>query len=290
MLSTQTRCFASTHAQPLASVLLRPSVASVRWLLIIAVPVLLASFAAMATAAIAREWIRPVDGSVIRPFWVGADRYAAGQHRGVDLAAAPGSRVRAACGGRVSFAGGVPGGGRTVSVRCGSLVATYQHLGSVAVERGQVVMAGGRIGRSGEARPGPHVHLGARVAATGEYRDPVELFADGPDGPIAPVPVLRRAPPPRPAPGARPLGPAPAPVRARAPLVLPVAPRAAPAAAPAPSAASHRLPLPVWLGLALVALGLPLGGGLVAARRRMAGGGVAQSPEPASERRQPAAP
>ncbi|MBW3607129.1 MAG: peptidoglycan DD-metalloendopeptidase family protein [Actinobacteria bacterium] len=249
-----------------------------RWLFIIAVPVLLASFAAMTTAAIAREWIRPVDGPVVRPFSVGADRYAAGQHRGVDLAAAPGSRVRAACGGRVSFAGRVPGGGRTVSMRCGSLVATYQHLGSVAVERGQVVMPGGRIGRSGEARPAPHVHLGARVAATGEYRDPVELFAGGPGGPIAPVPVLRRAPPPGPAPGGRPLGAAPAPVRARAPLALPVAPRAAPAAMPLPHAVSDRLPLPVWLGLALVVLGLPLGGGVVAARRR-ALRGVAHSPD-----------
>lgn len=271
------------------SALLRRSVASVRWLLIIAVPVLLASFAAMTSAAIARGWIRPVDGSVVRPFRVGADRYAAGWHRGVDLAAAPRSRVRAACGGRVSFAGRVPGGGRTVSVRCGSLVATYQHLGSVAVERGQVVMAGGRIGRSGEARPAPHVHLGARVAATGEYRDPVELFAKGPGGPIAPVPVLRRAPPPHPAPGGRPLGPAPAPVRARAPLVLPVEPRAATPATPAaPRAVSDRLPLPVWLGLALVALGLPLGGGLVAARRRVRRG-AAHSPEPGSDGHRPAA-
>jgi hypothetical protein len=35
----------------------------------------------------------------------------------------------------------------------------------------------------------------------------------------------------------------------------------------------------VWLGLALVALGLPLGGGLVVARRRERGAGArAQSP------------
>lgn len=247
--------------------LLRRSVASVRWLLIIALAALPAGLAATATSALAREWIRPVDGSVVRAFSVGADRYAAGQHRGVDLAAAPRSRVLAACGGRVSFAGRVPGGGRTVSVRCGSLVATYQHLGSVTVARGQVVMAGGRIGRSGHVRPVPHVHLGARVASTGEYLDPAGLFADGPRGqPVAPVPARRRAPPAAPAPAARPLGPAPATVRAPAPLELPVAPRGP--AMTAPPAAAGPLPWPVWLGLALVALGLPLGGGLVIVRRR----------------------
>ena len=120
---------------------------------------LLGSLAACATSAAARDWLRPVDGSVVRAFSVSAlDRFAAGQHRGIDLAAPPGSPVRAACGGRVSFAGRVPGGGRTVSVRCGALVATYQHLGSVAVARGQAVISGGRIGRlrprpAGAARP-----------------------------------------------------------------------------------------------------------------------------------------
>lgn len=257
----------SRQAQPAAPALLRRSVARVRRLLIIILAVLPAGLAATATSAAARQWIRPVDGTVVRGFSVGTDRYAAGQHRGVDLAAAPGSRVLAVCGGRVSFAGRVPGGGRTVSLRCGSLIATYQQLGSVIVERGEVVMAGRRIGRSGHARPTPHVHLGARVAATGEYRDPLAFFADGPGGPVVPVPVLRRAPPAGPAPVARPLRPGRARVRAPAPLELP-AERRAPAITPAPQGAAGRLPWPVWLGLALVALGLPLGGGLVVVRLR----------------------
>ena len=271
-----------------------------RFPLLIAVAVLLAGFSASATAAVARDWIRPIDGEVLRAFSVGSDRFAPGQHRGVDLAAPPGARVLAACGGRVSFAGRVPRGGRTVSVQCGSLIATYQHLGSVAVARGQVVMAGGRIGRAGRARPAPHVHLGARVAATGEYRDPLTLFAGGPSGPLAPVPALRRGPPAAPTPWARPRAPAPAPARRPVPVALgpdrapvrgpePVArgparapvPAAAPVAlgpstvrrfgpvaAPAPGASADRLPWAVWLGLACVALGVPLGGGLVAARRR----------------------
>ena len=85
---------------------------------------------------------------MLRAFAVGPDRFAAGQHRGADLGAPAGARVRAACGGRVSFAGRVPGGGRTVSVRCGALVATYQHLGRVAVRRGQRLLPGARSARS----------------------------------------------------------------------------------------------------------------------------------------------
>ncbi len=252
--------------------MLRRNVATVRPLLVIAVAVLLAGLAASATSAVARGWVRPVGGEVVRPFAVGPDRFAAGQHRGVDLAAAPGSRVRAACGGRVRFAGRVPRGGRTVSVRCGALLATYQHLGEVTVRRGQAVRAGGAIGIAGQALPRPHVHLGARVAATGEYRDPLTLFTGAPRGPLAPLPVPRRAPPAPLPPGARPLGPAPAPApvspRVLAPLLVP-APAVRPAVpAAAPRVSVERLPWPVWLGLALVALALPLGGGLVIARRR----------------------
>lgn len=216
-----------------------------------------------AAAMAARGWLAPVDGPVLRAFSVGPERYAAGQHRGVDLGAPPGTRVLAACGGRVAFSGRVPRGGRTVTVRCGPLVATYQHLGDVAVRRGQAVVAGGRIGTAGRARPRPHVHLGARDAATGAYVDPLALFRAAP----------RLAPPPLP------LGPAPA---ARPPLALgpspevprplrhaPELPAAHPAAPrPRPRPALDRLPWPVWLGLALVALGLPLGG-FVTARRRL---------------------
>jgi len=73
----------------------------------------------------ARSWLRPLDGTVLRTFALGADPYARGAHRGVDLAGAVGSIVRSACAGTVTFAGRVPRGGRTVSVRCGDLLATY---------------------------------------------------------------------------------------------------------------------------------------------------------------------
>jgi murein DD-endopeptidase MepM/ murein hydrolase activator NlpD len=135
----------------------------------------LVALALAASAAHAGSWQRPVDGPLLRAFELGADPYARGQHRGVDLGAPPGSPVRGACAGRVSFAGRVPGGGRTVSVRCGELVATYQQLGRIAVRVGQRSLTGARVGvvgRSSDPRTRrPHLHLGAREAASGRYVD-----------------------------------------------------------------------------------------------------------------------
>jgi hypothetical protein len=209
-------------------------------------------------SAAASGWIRPADGAVQRGFELSVDRYAAGQHRGVDLAAPDAARVLSACGGRVTFAGRVPHGGGTVSVRCGPLVATYQQLGNVAVRRGQVVLPGERIGavrrRSGSRS---HVYVSARAAATGAYIDPLSLFGGGRD---------RDAPPVGAKPRPRQLGPAPS-GRRDAPAPHAALPATLPVAAPAGAAAVRR-PWPVWAGLALVALALPLGGGLAVARRR----------------------
>ena len=230
----------------------------------VAAPASSCAAAPAASRAAARGWLAPVDGPVLRAFSVGPDRFAAGQHRGVDLGAPPGTRVLAACGGRVAFAGRVPRGGRTVSVRCGPLVATYQHLGDVAVRRGQIVVPGRRIGTAGRARPRPHVHLGARDAATGAYVDPLALLRGAPRMSPPPLPAARRPLPLGPAPAARrplPMRPAPAALRH-----LPGLP--AHQAAPRPRPAVDHLPWPVWLGLALVALGLPLGGFVTTRRRR----------------------
>jgi hypothetical protein len=185
-------------------------------------------------------WRWPLHGTVQRAFVVTADRFAAGQHRGVDLRARPGSWVRAACSGRVRFAGRVGRLGGVVSVRCGRLVATYVELGSVRVRRGEPVLAGARVGLVGAAA---HLHLGAREARTGRYVDPLTL--------------LRSPEPPR-------LGPAPAPSRPR-----PVAPALPPSrATPAPAGARPDVPPLAWAGLALVAAALPVGGLLAMASLR----------------------
>jgi peptidase M23-like protein len=203
---------------------------------------LLVLLASLATAAPARAaWRWPVHGEVRRPFAVRVDApFAAGQHRGVDLAAEPGRAVRSACAGRVRFAGRVARSGGVVSVRCGGLLATYLELGSVAVRRGAAVGPGTRVGTAGAVA---HVHLGARDARTGRYVDPLTLLARvgagpslGPAPDVAPPPARRAAPPP---------------------------PRAA---APVRAAAPDGAPVLAWAGLALVAAALPLGG-LVARHR-----------------------
>ncbi len=171
-------------------------------------------------AAYAGTWLRPVDGPLLRGFALGSNPYAGGWHRGIDLASARGSPVLSACAGRVTFAGRVPRGGPTVSVRCGAVVATFQQLGSLAVRAGARVMRGARIGMVGASsdprQRRSHVHLGARDLASGRYLDPLGLLGERPASlPLAPL--ARRArprgvplrPAPRTAPRPVPLGPAP---------------------------------------------------------------------------------
>jgi murein DD-endopeptidase MepM/ murein hydrolase activator NlpD len=84
-------------------------------------------------------------------------------HYGIDIAADYGSRVRAAAGGTVTFAGWKSnGGGYQVWISHGSgLYTTYNHMSAVTVGRGQKVGKGqqvGRIGQSGNAT-GPHLHF-----------------------------------------------------------------------------------------------------------------------------------
>ena len=174
--------------------------------------------AACATSAVARGWMRPVDGPV-RARLLGRPAIASppGQHRGVDLARAAG----------VAGAGGVRRSRELRGARARrradrqralrALLATYQHLGSVAVRRGP----GGhgrrpdrplrrRRGRrrtctSARASPRP-ASTAIRCACSPARRADRSRRCRRRGG--------RRRPtlPP----GARPLGPAPAPRRARA--------------------------------------------------------------------------
>jgi murein DD-endopeptidase MepM/ murein hydrolase activator NlpD len=84
-------------------------------------------------------------------------------HYGLDIAADYGSRVRAAAGGTVIFAGWKSnGGGYQVWIAHGSgLYTTYNHMSGVSVGRGQQVARGqqvGRVGQTGNAT-GPHLHF-----------------------------------------------------------------------------------------------------------------------------------
>src|SRR3954451_23133296 len=96
----------------------------------------------------AASWAPPVRGGPVRLFDLGRDPFVRGRHRGVDLAAAPGVPVRAACGGVVRFAGRVAGTG-TVSVDCGRWRVSYAPLERIAVRAGRRVGATGRLGVMG---------------------------------------------------------------------------------------------------------------------------------------------
>lgn len=197
------------------------------------------TLAGVASAA----WTPPVDGEVVRRFeFAPSAPYAAGRHRGVDLAARAGATVVAPCSGTVTFAGRTPRHGRGVTIACGTHAATVLELATTRVVRGRRATRGMPIGTAG-ARP---VHLGARHRGRRHgYVDPLALLARTP----TPPPTL--APPPRAPRPAPPAHPRPAPVR------------------PTPTAAPRTTPLVAWLGLALLATALPTGA-LLHRRRRTA--------------------
>lgn len=123
------------------------------------------------------SWLRPVDGPVRRPFVAPISRYGPG-HRGADLAAPPGTPVRAANDGIVTFAGDVAGSRHVVVAHSGGLRTSYSFLLTVAVRAGARVRRGEVLGTAGGTGPEHGVgvlHLGLRVGD--RYVDPMVLFA-----------------------------------------------------------------------------------------------------------------
>lgn len=228
-------------------------------------------------ARAAADWLWPVAGEVISPYRNGEDPYAGGQHRGIDVAAEPGTPVVAAAAGTVRHAGVAGSSGLTVSVRTadGRYDTSYLHLSEAAVSEGEEVAAGERLGsvgvtgrRSSEA---PHLHFGVREAGSRHaYIDPLGLL--GP--PVAPPSEAPR-PAPVPVEAPVPVAPAPAPVPRAAPV-----PRTAPAPRPVP--APEPAPRPVR---APEARRVPLGRRLPEGRRAPAPRAMrapARAPAPAA--------
>jgi hypothetical protein len=188
------------------------------------------------SALAAGDWTWPVRGRVITQYRNGSDPYAAGQHRGIDIAAAVGDPVVAAAAGKVTFAGVAGSSGLTVSIRTADarFDTSYLHLSSTAVRAGESVSVGKRIGAVGtsgrRSAEQPHLHFGVREAGQRQaYRDPLDFLAPPP------------AADPRPAPAPR---PAPVPVPSRAPIPVPAV-----VAAPAPAVpAGQTAPAPRALG------------------------------------------
>ncbi len=110
----------------------------------------------------------PTDASVLDPFRPPDGRYGAG-NRGIEYATAPGATVMAAGAGVVIFAGPVGGGLHVTVDHGGGLLSTYSFVDHFVVRRGDVVVSGDPVARTG----GPF-HFGTRI--DGEYVDPASLF------------------------------------------------------------------------------------------------------------------
>lgn len=110
----------------------------------------------------------PVQGPVLARFHASTS-YGPG-HRGVDLGVPPGTLVRAAASGHVTFAGRVVGA-TWVTVDHGTVRTTVGPLASMRVQRGDRVVRGAVLGTSGHAHGRAAVHWSARRGTT--YVDPL---------------------------------------------------------------------------------------------------------------------
>jgi murein DD-endopeptidase MepM/ murein hydrolase activator NlpD len=121
-------------------------------------------------------WVRPLPGPVTRPFQPPPSPYGAG-HRGVDLAAAPGTPVLSAGNGVVVFAGMVAGRPVVSIDHADGLRTTYEPV-DPSVAAGQPVARGSPIGTLLPGHPGcaavACLHWGLRRGES--YLDPLSLL------------------------------------------------------------------------------------------------------------------
>lgn len=136
-------------------------------------PLLLALLIPAAPASAAGEWTWPILGPVMRAYDPPASTYGAG-HRGIDIIAPTGTVVLAAATGSVTFAGPVGGHLFVTVTHPGGLASTYSWVSALLVHKGDRVVAGQPIARSGSGHPGDtiaHLHLGVKL--DGAYVDPM---------------------------------------------------------------------------------------------------------------------
>jgi hypothetical protein len=191
--------------------------------------------------ALALVLVAPVAGPVSEGFDPGRP-FEGGRHRGVDFAAAPGTRVRAACTGTVAFAGRIGADG-IVTLRCGPWRVTHMPLATISARAGTAVSRGAPLGSAASSSDHAGLHLGVRRDGTRfGYVDPLRFMA----GPATPVPLGRA---PRGS-GRRPVAPGPRIVRPADPLVS-----RSRLVRPPPGPSLPLAPWPAWAGLALVLAG-----------------------------------
>lgn len=94
-------------------------------------------------------------------------------HHGIDLAASPGSEIRAFMSGTVAETGSSEIYGNYVLINHGAELTTfYGHMSSVSVSKGDSVRSGGKIGIIGSTGKSTGVHLHFEVRVNGERVDP----------------------------------------------------------------------------------------------------------------------
>ena len=178
---------------------------------------------------------------MLRPFELGDDPYAGGQHRGIDVTGKEGEPVLAPRAGIIAFAGSMPGSGRSVTIRTADgYSVTLVHLGSLGVRRNASVAEGdpiGTLGRSGDAEwAQPYLHLGVRLTSDPNgYVDPLRFLPPrSVAAPPAPAPAPVPSDPEALEPAAPPL-PRPAPTAVPGPTAVTATPPPSPSPSPAPA-------------------------------------------------------
>ena len=120
-----------------------------------------------AAASVSYRW--PVVGRIVDPFRPPLTRFGPG-NRGVEFATDPGAVVWSSAEGVVTFAGSVGGELFVVVRHADGIRTTYGLLASIAVQAGELVGAGERLGTSNG-----RVYFGARYG--NRYLDPARLIA-----------------------------------------------------------------------------------------------------------------
>jgi murein DD-endopeptidase MepM/ murein hydrolase activator NlpD len=143
-------------------------------------PFLIGVFVAMAVLQGCASSSRGVDSSLIPRGWpvpydvarissTFGEHRGSSRHKGLDLTAPKGTRVRSTADGRVTFAGRSGDFGRLVIVEHSDGYETrYAHLKSIEVKKGKKLKRGaviGTVGESGNAT-GPHLHYEVRLQGT----------------------------------------------------------------------------------------------------------------------------
>lgn len=175
------------HARRRAGGRLHAAVLAVVALAALGVPSSPAPARATGADALAGTWSWPLSPrpQVTRPYEL-EHPYAAG-HRGIDLAAEPGSTVLAPAPGTVRFAGVVVDRPVLSIDHGGGVLSSFEPVDAEVAE-GDAVVAGQRLGTVAAAvvhAPGGGLHLGARLE--GGYVDPRGLLGQIPRAVLLPA-------------------------------------------------------------------------------------------------------